>query len=61
MRHPDGAKLSKSNRDTGLADLRAAGWSAGRTLGEAAFRAGLLPAPRELAAVDLAGLFADRG
>ncbi len=61
VRHPDGAKLSKSNRDTGLADLRAAGWSAGRTLGEAAFRAGLLPAPRDLAAADLAGLFADRG
>jgi glutamyl/glutaminyl-tRNA synthetase len=60
VRHPDGAKLSKSNRDTGLADLRAAGWSAGRTLGEAAFRAGLLPAPRDLAAADLAGLFADR-
>lgn len=60
VRHADGAKLSKSNRDTGLADLRAAGWSAGRTLGEAAFRAGLLQAPRDLAAADLAGLFTDR-
>lgn len=61
VRHPDGAKLSKSNRDTGLADLRAAGWSAGRALGEAAYRAGLLPAPGALAAADLAELFADRG
>lgn len=61
LRHPDGAKLSKSNRDTGLADLRAAGWSAGGALGEAACRAGLLPASRELRAADLAELFADLG
>lgn len=39
---PDGAKLSKSNRDTGVRDLRAAGWTPERVLGEAAHRAGLL-------------------
>ncbi len=66
LHHPllvksDGAKLSKSNRDTGLAELRAAGWSAARALGEAAARAGLLEAPRPLAAADLAALFAARG
>ena len=33
---PDGRKLSKSNRDTGLRELRAAGWSAQRVLAEAA-------------------------
>jgi glutamyl-tRNA synthetase/glutamyl-Q tRNA(Asp) synthetase len=55
---PDGAKLSKSNRDTGLSDLRRSGWSAERVLGEAAFRAGLRPAPGTLAARDVAGLFA---
>ncbi len=66
LHHPllmkgDGVKLSKSNRDTGLADLRAAGWSPARCLGEAAFRAGLLATPRELPAAELAGLFLDRG
>ncbi|MEO8500225.1 MAG: tRNA glutamyl-Q(34) synthetase GluQRS [Vicinamibacteria bacterium] len=39
--HPDGAKLSKSNRDTGIRDLRAAGWSAERVLGRAAASLGL--------------------
>lgn len=39
---PDGTKLSKSSRDTGVRDLRAAGWSAGRVLGLAARAAGLL-------------------
>jgi glutamyl-tRNA synthetase/glutamyl-Q tRNA(Asp) synthetase len=33
---PDGRKLSKSNRDTGIRELRAAGWSAARVLAEAA-------------------------
>lgn len=66
LHHPllmrsDGAKLSKSNRDTGLAELRAAGWSAARCLGEAACRAGLLAAPRELPVAALAELFAERG
>jgi glutamyl-tRNA synthetase/glutamyl-Q tRNA(Asp) synthetase len=46
LHHPlilraDGAKLSKSDGATGLRDLRAAGWSAERVLGEAARLAGL--------------------
>jgi glutamyl-Q tRNA(Asp) synthetase len=36
-----GQKLSKSNRDTGIRDLRAAGWSVERVLGEAAASLGL--------------------
>lgn len=55
---PDGAKLSKSSRDTGVRDLRAAGWAAERVLGEAAHRAGLLAAPRPLGADAVAELFA---
>lgn len=39
--HPDGRKLSKSNRDTGLRELRAAGWTAERVLGQAGAVLGL--------------------
>ncbi len=39
--HPGGEKLSKSNRDTGIRDLRAAGWSVERVLGQAATVLGL--------------------
>ncbi len=56
---PDGSKLSKANRDTGLRDLREAGWSAARLLGEAACRCGLLSVPREMTARDLPQLFGD--
>lgn len=55
---PDGAKLSKSNRDTSVRDLRAAGWTPARVLGEAAHRAGLLPTPTPLKAAALPDLFA---
>lgn len=55
---PDGAKLSKSNRDTGVRDLRAAGWPPDRVLGEAAHQAGLLPSPTPLPSTTLADLFA---
>jgi len=46
LHHPlitrqDGVKLSKANRDTGIRDLRASGWSAERVLGEAAKALGL--------------------
>ena len=41
IRNPAGQKLSKSNRDTGIRDLRAAGWTAERVLGEAAAAIGL--------------------
>jgi glutamyl-tRNA synthetase/glutamyl-Q tRNA(Asp) synthetase len=55
---PDGAKLSKSSRDTGIAELRAAGWTPERVLGAAAFATGLLDRDRPLAAAALPGLFA---
>lgn len=45
---PTGRKLSKSDGDTGLRDLRAAGWSPERVLGEAAHLAGLQPASEPL-------------
>ena len=58
IRHGSGAKLSKSNRDTGVRDLRAAGMSPGRVLGQAAYLTGLVESPRELQARGLAELFA---
>ena len=57
IRHGSGAKLSKSNRDTGVRDLRAAGMSPGHVLGQAAYLTGLTDAPRELSAEDLGSLF----
>ncbi|MGE3277693.1 MAG: glutamate--tRNA ligase family protein [Vicinamibacterales bacterium] len=51
-------KLSKSDGDSGIAELRAAGWLPERVLGEAAFLVGLAPAGRRLHAADLPGLFA---
>jgi glutamyl-Q tRNA(Asp) synthetase len=54
---PSGEKLSKANADTGLRELRAAGWTPERVLGEAAFRCGLLPKARQLTAEALAPLF----
>jgi glutamyl-Q tRNA(Asp) synthetase len=57
IRHGSGAKLSKSNRDTGVRELRAAGMSAGRVLGQAAHLTGLIDTPRELSARDLGSLF----
>jgi glutamyl/glutaminyl-tRNA synthetase len=43
IRKPSGAKLSKSDGDTGVRDLRASGWSATRVRAEAA-RQGAVPA-----------------
>ncbi len=54
---PSGEKLSKSNRDTGVRDLRAAGVGPGLVLGRAAALAGLVPEARAVSAGDLAGLF----
>jgi glutamyl/glutaminyl-tRNA synthetase len=52
-------KLSKSDRDTGIRDLRAAGWSAEHVIGRAAQLASLTGeprlAPREFPALFLAG------
>ena len=47
-------KLSKSDGDTGIRDLRAKGWSAERVIGQAAALAGLIDAPRPLGARDAA-------
>jgi glutamyl-Q tRNA(Asp) synthetase len=57
IRHGSGAKLSKSNRDTGVRDLRAAGMSPGHVLGQAAHLTGLTDVARELSAEDLGSLF----
>lgn len=57
IRRSDGSKLSKSDGATGLRDLRAAGWSADRVLGEAAKLGGLQPTLRTIEARDLAALF----
>lgn len=51
---PDGSKLSKSAGDTGIGELRAAGWSPAEVLGEAARRGGLAVATRSLDAASLA-------
>jgi glutamyl/glutaminyl-tRNA synthetase len=53
LRAPDGEKLSKANRDTGIRDLRAAGWTPGDVLGRAAEACGLLPGFRRLSVRDL--------
>lgn len=45
VRNPDGRKLSKSKGDTGLAELRAAGWPPERVLGEAARLGGIVEPP----------------
>lgn len=55
IRKPDGSKLSKSAGDTGLAELRAAGWTPAAVLGEAARLAGL-PAAGSVNASELGDL-----
>ncbi len=50
-------KLSKSHGDSGVRDLRAAGWSAEQVIGRAAALAGLAPQPDPLSVRDLAALF----
>ena len=51
-------KLSKSDRDTGIADLRAGGWSAARVIGQAAALIGLQPSARPIDAAGVAELLA---
>lgn len=63
LHHPlvikaDGSKLSKSAGDTGIGELRAAGWVPAAVLGEAARLAGLHPASGSLDAGSLASLMA---
>jgi glutamyl/glutaminyl-tRNA synthetase len=43
-------KLSKSDRDSGVRDLRRRGWPPARVIGHAALLAGLLDAEQEVAA-----------
>ncbi len=54
---PSGEKLSKASRDTALRALRQAGVQPAEVLGEAAFRAGLLPRARPIGPGVLADLF----
>lgn len=53
-------KLSKSDRDSGIRDLRAAGWSAEQVIGRAAQLAGLGDGASRLAPRDLPALFQGR-
>ena len=53
-------KLSKSDGDSGVRDLRAAGWSAADVIGRAVALAGLTSEPRPLTVRDLRGLFEGR-
>jgi glutamyl-Q tRNA(Asp) synthetase len=52
-------KVSKSDGDTGVRDLRNAGWSASRVIGHAAALVGLQPRPAPIEAGDVAQLFQD--
>jgi glutamyl-Q tRNA(Asp) synthetase len=52
-----GVKLSKSNRDTGIRELRARGLSGADVLGLAAARAGLIDRPRPVVASEVPSLF----
>jgi glutamyl/glutaminyl-tRNA synthetase len=49
IRKAGGAKLSKADGDTGVRDLRAAGWSAERVIGAAATAVGLTAQSRPIA------------
>lgn len=56
--NPDGRKLSKSHGDTGIREMRAAGWSREALFGMAAHHAGLQNDTRPLSLDDVAALFA---
>jgi glutamyl-tRNA synthetase/glutamyl-Q tRNA(Asp) synthetase len=49
-------KLSKSDGDTGVRDLRARGWTPAAVIGQAAALAGLLPHPREVQAAEVSSI-----
>ena len=51
-----GQKLSKSDSDTGVRDLRARGWTAPRVIGHAAFLAGLITEARDLRAEEVSSI-----
>jgi len=54
---PNGEKLSKGARDTGVRELRRAGVSAADAIGRAAAAVGLIDRPRPVAASDVAAFF----
>jgi hypothetical protein len=54
---PSGEKLSKSDGDTGVRELRAAGVSAEEVIGRAAAACGLIDVARPIEAGDVAALF----
>ena len=56
-----GEKLSKSNRDTGVRDLRAAGLAPADVVGRAAAAVGLLPQGTPIEAAEVARLFPSPG
>lgn len=63
MHHPlvhkaDGAKLSKSDADSGVRELRAAGQTAAEVIGMAARIAGLIATERPITATETGSLFA---
>jgi glutamyl-tRNA synthetase/glutamyl-Q tRNA(Asp) synthetase len=58
VRHPDGAKLSKSAGDTGVRELRAAGAAAADVIGRAAQAAGLQATDAPCDAHDVRKFFA---
>ena len=53
-----GLKLSKADGDTGIAELRRAGWSPARVIGEAAGLAGLAPSAASRTAAEAGALVA---
>jgi len=54
----EGQKLSKSDRDTGVRDLRASGWTPAAVIGRAAALAGLIPALRDVRADEVSSIMA---
>jgi glutamyl-Q tRNA(Asp) synthetase len=54
---PSGTKLSKSNRDVGIRELRAAGHAPAHVLGLAIAAVGLIPEPRQVHPDELGSLF----
>ena len=59
LMRPDGSKLSKAAKDTGLREMRHSGVSAQDVLGLAAHASGLIDRPKSVHASDLASLVAD--
>ncbi|MDH5803671.1 MAG: glutamate--tRNA ligase family protein [Gemmatimonadota bacterium] len=65
LHHPlildrDGRKLSKRDNDTGVRELREAGWEPERVLGLACFRVGLISRDRPVHAEEVVNLFLNR-